>query len=98
MVELYSGLVIDHVVYSNFCLGCAFGLESEYDGYSDWYATHDCQRNVECNAGRMELEAALTMFQKSLTKHGIRYTTVLSDGRARHSRPCVKRRFAASPR
>ncbi|CAN7946066.1 unnamed protein product [Ixodes pacificus] len=83
IVELYSGLVIDHVVYSNFCLGCALGPEPEDDGYSHWYATHDCQRNIECNAGRMEVEAALTMFQRSLTKHGLRYTTVLSDGDSR---------------
>ncbi|KAM7282574.1 hypothetical protein ISCGN_002720 [Ixodes scapularis] len=83
IVELYSGLVIDHVVYSNFCLGCALGPEPEDDGYSDWYATHDCQRNIDCNAGRMEVEAALTMFQRSLTKHGLRYTTVLSDGDSR---------------
>ncbi|KAM7293982.1 hypothetical protein ISCGN_023533, partial [Ixodes scapularis] len=83
VVELYSGLVIDHVVYSNFCLGCALGPEPKDDGYSDRYATHDCQRNIECNAGRMEVEAALTMFQRSLTKHGLRYTTVLSDGDSR---------------
>lgn len=25
IIELYTGLVIDHVVYSNFCLGCALG-------------------------------------------------------------------------
>ncbi|KAG0421078.1 hypothetical protein HPB47_003020 [Ixodes persulcatus] len=35
IVKLYSGLVIDHVVYSNFCLGCALRPEPEDDGYSD---------------------------------------------------------------
>lgn len=83
IVELYSGLVIDHVVFSNFCLGCALGPQSDEEGYSDWYATHICQRNIDCNAGRMEVEAALTMFQRSLSKHGLRYTTVLSDGDSR---------------
>ncbi|KAK8779482.1 hypothetical protein V5799_019176 [Amblyomma americanum] len=33
--------------------------------------------------GRMEVEAALTMFQRSLAKYGLRYTTVLSDGDSR---------------
>ncbi|KAM7310091.1 uncharacterized protein ISCGN_007049 [Ixodes scapularis] len=80
IVELYSGLVLDHVVYSNFCLGCALGPEPEEEGYGDWYAAHECQRNIDCNSGRMEVEAALTMFQRSLAKHGLRYTTVLSDG------------------
>ncbi|KAH7947155.1 hypothetical protein HPB52_007759 [Rhipicephalus sanguineus] len=53
------------------------------EGYTDWLATHECQRNIECNSGRMEVEAALTMFQRSWAKHGLRYTTVLSDGDSR---------------
>ncbi|KAM7311432.1 hypothetical protein ISCGN_008339 [Ixodes scapularis] len=83
IVELYSGLVLDHVAYSNFCLGCALGPEPEEEGYGDWYAALECQRNIDCNSGRMEVEAALTMFQRSLAKHGLRYTTVLSDGDSR---------------
>ncbi|KAH7985521.1 hypothetical protein HPB52_025590 [Rhipicephalus sanguineus] len=80
IIELYTGLVIDHVVYSNFCLGCALGPQPQDERYTDWLATHECQRNIECNSGRMEVEAALTMFQRSWAKHGLRYTTVLSDG------------------
>lgn len=83
IIELYTGLVIDHVVYSNFCLGCALGPQPQDEGYTDWLATHECQRNIECNSGRMEVEAALTMFQRSWAKHGLRYTTVLSDGDSR---------------
>ncbi|KAM7293084.1 hypothetical protein ISCGN_026214 [Ixodes scapularis] len=83
IVELCSGLVLDHVVYSNLCLGCALGPEPEEERYGDWYAAHECQRNIDCNSGRMEVEAALTMFQRSLAKHGLRYTTVRSDGDSR---------------
>ncbi|KAH7951165.1 hypothetical protein HPB52_005888 [Rhipicephalus sanguineus] len=75
IIELYTGLVIDHVVYSNFCLGCALGPQPQDEGYTDWLATQECQRNIECNSGRMEVEAALTMFQRSWAKHGLRYTT-----------------------
>lgn len=83
IIELYSGLVLDHVVLSNFCLGCALGPNPDDDGYSDWYAAHECQRNIDCNAGRMEVEAALIMFQRSLAKYGLRYTTVVCDGDCR---------------
>ncbi|KAH7984677.1 hypothetical protein HPB52_023506 [Rhipicephalus sanguineus] len=58
-------------------------LGPQNEGYTDWLATHECQRNIECNSGRMEVEAALTMFQRSWAKHGLRYTTVLSDGDSR---------------
>ncbi|KAH7968168.1 hypothetical protein HPB52_006389 [Rhipicephalus sanguineus] len=58
-------------------------LGPQDEGYTDWLATHECQRNIECNSGRMEVEAALTMFQRSWAKHGLRYTTVLSDGDSR---------------
>ncbi|KAH7935391.1 hypothetical protein HPB52_006890 [Rhipicephalus sanguineus] len=44
-------------------------LGPQDEGYTDWLATHECQRNIECNSGRMEVEAALTMFQRSWAKH-----------------------------
>ncbi|KAH7976442.1 hypothetical protein HPB52_014254 [Rhipicephalus sanguineus] len=46
-----------------------YGLAPQDEGYTDWLATHECQRNIECNSGRMEVEAALTMFQRSWAKH-----------------------------
>ncbi|KAH7939541.1 hypothetical protein HPB52_013659 [Rhipicephalus sanguineus] len=52
-----------------------YGLAPQDEGYTDWLATHECQRNIECNSGHMEVEAALTMFQRSWAKHGLRYTT-----------------------
>ncbi|CAN8004346.1 unnamed protein product [Ixodes hexagonus] len=42
-----------------------------------------CKKNIDCNSGRMEVEAALIMFRRSFEKHGLRYTTVLSDGDSR---------------
>lgn len=79
IIELYLGLVLDHVVLPNFCLGCAHGPNPDDDGYSDWYAAHECQRSIDCNACRKEVEAALIMFQRSLAKYGLRYTTVVCD-------------------
>ncbi|KAH9364789.1 hypothetical protein HPB48_011805 [Haemaphysalis longicornis] len=83
IIEVYTGLGIDHVVLSNFCLGCAIGPKASDEGYEDWLAEHECQRNIDCGAGRMEVEAALIMSKHSLSKNGLRYTTVMSDGDSR---------------
>ncbi|KAH7939135.1 hypothetical protein HPB52_007146 [Rhipicephalus sanguineus] len=54
-------------------------------GRSAWLIQHAplCQKNVDCNAGQMEVEAALDLFGRSLEKHKLRYTTMLSDGDSR---------------
>lgn len=82
IIEMYTGLVIDHVVLSNFCLGCTLGPKENDEGYAAWLVDHApvCQRNIDCKAGQMEVEAALLLFQRSLEKHKLRYTTMLSDG------------------
>ncbi|CAN7994909.1 unnamed protein product [Ixodes pacificus] len=83
IIEMYTSLVIDHVVLSNFCLGCSIRPKASEEGYAEWLAEHECQKNVDCSAGRLEVEAALVMFRRSLSRHGLRYTTVLSDGDSR---------------
>lgn len=79
---MYTGLRIDHVVLSNFCLGCTLGPKDDDEGHAAWLIEHApvCQKNVDCKAGQMEVEAALQLFQRSLEKHKLRYTTMLSDG------------------
>lgn len=82
-IELHTDLVIDHVALSNFCLGCATGPKTSDEGYGDWLAEHECQKNIDCSAGRTEVEVALIMFKSSLSKNGLRYTTALSNGDSR---------------
>lgn len=85
IIEMYTGLVVDHIVLSNFCLGCSLGPKPSEQGYTAWHTTHvpDCQKNIDCKAGQMEVQAALIMFQRSLEKYKLRYTTMLSDGDSR---------------
>lgn len=40
-------------------------------------------KNTSCKAGQMEVEAAKVLFQRSLSLHGLRYTTMLCDGDSR---------------
>ncbi|MDD9362874.1 MAG: hypothetical protein PV344_08130, partial [Anaplasma sp.] len=80
-VELYSGLVINYIVLCNLCLGSSLGPKSKEENYSVWFA--DCKKNIDCKPGRMEVEAALIMFRRSFEKHGLCYSTVLSEGDSR---------------
>lgn len=89
IVELYSGVALDHVVFPNFCLRCALGPKPDEESYSDWYAPHEYQRKSDGNAGRMEMEAAL-FFQRSLAKSGLQYTTIMCDGDSRTFRTFIE--------
>ncbi|KAM7306501.1 hypothetical protein ISCGN_010204 [Ixodes scapularis] len=83
ILELYTGLVLDHVVLSRYCRGCQGAPDPDEDSYGDWVINHKCMKNIDCNAGCMETEAALILFRRSLAKNGLGYTTILSDGDSR---------------
>ncbi|KAH7978906.1 hypothetical protein HPB49_007288 [Dermacentor silvarum] len=40
VIEFYTGLVLDCVVLSNYCHGCALGPKEGDDGYNDWKKAH----------------------------------------------------------
>ncbi|XP_077500054.1 uncharacterized protein LOC144110848 [Amblyomma americanum] len=80
VVGLFTGYVLDYVVLSNFCLGCETGAKSNTDGYELWKSRHECQKNTNCKAGQMEVEAGKILFERSLQRHNMRYTTMLCDG------------------
>lgn len=83
VIELFSGYVLDFKVLSNFCLGCKRAPPENDPGYSAWKANHVCQKNTESKSGQMEPEAAVALFERSLARHGLRYTTILCDGDSR---------------
>lgn len=83
VIEYYTGLVLDSVVLSNLCHGCALGPEQDSEGYSQWRQSHECLKNTEVKSGRMEVEAALMLFGRSLAKNDLRYTNIVCDGDSR---------------
>lgn len=83
VIEFFTGLVLDCVVLLNRCHGCTLGPKEGDEGYDDWKASHVCQKNTDVNSGRMEVEAALTLFRRSLSKHGLRYTNIVCGGGSR---------------
>lgn len=83
VIELFTGFVLDYVVLSNFCAACEQKPKENDPSYQTWVENHQCQKNTSKKAGEMEVEAALILFRRSLSKHNLRYTTVLSDGDSR---------------
>ncbi|XP_075533155.1 uncharacterized protein LOC142566189 [Dermacentor variabilis] len=83
VIEFYSGLVLDFVVLSNYCHGCMLGPKPGDSDYDVWRQAHQCQKNTDVKSGRMEVEAALELFRRSLTKNDLRYTNIVCDGDSR---------------
>ncbi|CAN7974947.1 unnamed protein product, partial [Ixodes persulcatus] len=83
VIEYHTGLILDAVVLSNLCLGCQTGPKPGDQGYDSWHMHHVCQKNTDAKSGRMEVEAALTLFKRSISKHDLRYTALVSDGDSR---------------
>ncbi|XP_077533580.1 uncharacterized protein LOC144145747 [Haemaphysalis longicornis] len=79
VIELYTGLVLDHCVLSNYCQGCAVGPKPGDDNYEECPEKHkpQCQKNTDANAGQREVEAARIMFERSFGKYKLRYINVL---------------------
>ena len=51
-----------------------------------WYKKHlevgNCQKNYSGSSNAMEREAAQIIWQRSIERHNMRYTVILSDGNA----------------
>ncbi|XP_075547627.1 uncharacterized protein LOC142582108 [Dermacentor variabilis] len=82
IIEFYTGLLHDCVVLSNRCHGCTLGPKENDEGCSEWKENHVCQKNTDANSSRMEVEAALILFRRSLERNDLRYT-VVCDGDSR---------------
>ncbi|XP_075734797.1 uncharacterized protein LOC142775982 [Rhipicephalus microplus] len=80
IIEYHTGLILDAVVLSNQCLGCQVGPKAGDADYACWLENHVCQKNTDSKSGRMEVEAAIILFSRSLSKHNLHYTTLVSDG------------------
>ncbi|KAH7977652.1 hypothetical protein HPB49_003139 [Dermacentor silvarum] len=83
VVELFTGYILDYVVLSNFCLGCEVVPKPGTEFYEQWREAHRCQKNTSSKSGQMEAEAGLILFERSLERRNLRYTTVLCDGDSR---------------
>ncbi|KAK7478806.1 hypothetical protein BaRGS_00029905, partial [Batillaria attramentaria] len=86
VVVLLTGLCIDAHVMCNFCLKCATTGKKIFEEkpleYAAWLVKHlpACEKNFTGSSGMMEVEAARVLWRRSVTRHKLRYTVLLSDG------------------
>jgi len=65
---------------------CAFCLQWECcigtDEYDEWLSNHEneCQSNHKGSAGKMELDAIIDMFARSVDEYGVKYKYYVEDG------------------
>lgn len=85
-IDLFTGLVIDFEVLSTYCHGCALKEAARHEGkvteeeMESWREGHDCAINFRGSSKAMEQEAAKRMWARSVSRHQLRYTQMLSDG------------------
>ena len=79
--------VVDIEILSRYCLLCSVWQTKRRKGqisaaeYDTWHQKHaDCQANTTVSLPAMETEAVKKIWQKSVAKHGLRYTTYIGDG------------------
>ncbi|MPC48037.1 hypothetical protein E2C01_041802 [Portunus trituberculatus] len=69
VMDMYSGMIIDFEVLSNFCRACAIMRKKKNPAtFDDWYrSAHSgkCQANFHGLSGAMEPEGALRMWQRT---------------------------------
>lgn len=77
-------LVIDYTLLTKSCHLCKL-MRKLYPVDSDflvWYRSYkdNCDINFDGSSPAMEAQGALTMFQRSIVKHKLRYTGLIADG------------------
>ena len=86
VIDSFTGTVLDFEVKSKFCQRCAL-MKNKYndvDTLAEKMTAHklsgDCHVNYQGSSGGMERAAAVDMWNRSINKNCMRYTTFISDG------------------
>lgn len=83
LIGKYTGKVIDALVKSRYCKKCeAWQGKHDTAEYEEFLESHqdECNRNHEGSAGKMEVDAMLEMFQRSVERYGCFYKYYVGDG------------------
>lgn len=75
--------IVDYVIKSKYCKSCEYWNKmTGTEEYAEWAETHaaECQANHEGSAGKMEVVAAVEMFQRSQELHNVKYANYIRDG------------------
>ena len=74
-------------VLSKYCAEChaKSGADTSSEDFFDWYEEHQvpCQVNPYSSSNTVEAGGAVVMWQRSIEKYKLRYTSVIADGNAK---------------
>ncbi|CAN7939283.1 unnamed protein product [Ixodes hexagonus] len=72
-IELATGLVLDFSVQSKYCHGCELDPKEDDEHFEEWAETHEatCQKNYQGSSNAMEVQAAATIFSRSIELHNV---------------------------
>ena len=85
VIEQISGLVMDYIVLSKYCVECQLvGEKLEGEEKALWMEAHRdvCDRNHTGSSGSMETEGTKILWKRSVDVGGFRYTSLVGDGDA----------------
>ena len=75
------GKCLDVAVMSKFCKSCQhWSDKKDHPANEKWAATHVCMKNHTKSSGAMESLGAISIFQRSIDKHNLRYLDYIGDG------------------
>ena len=73
--------VVDIEVMSKQCKACTIWSKKEgSEEYDQWKRTHKCSINHTGSSGKMESDGAKKIWERSVEKHDVMYTTMVGDG------------------
>ncbi|XP_066581799.1 LOW QUALITY PROTEIN: uncharacterized protein [Prorops nasuta] len=83
LIGYYSGKILDVCVKSSYCKQCeVWNKKLHTEDYQDWYENHkkSCSANHSGSSGKMEVDAIIEMFKRSMKSFGIMYKNYIGDG------------------
>jgi len=82
-ISVDSGKILDVEAMSKTCRSCEFYERiraTDPTNYDCWKATHVCTINYRGSVPAMEPEGTKRIFERSVTKHGLKYSKFYRDG------------------
>lgn len=83
LIGQYTGKVLDVLVKSAYCKVCEYyKTKKGTTEYLQQYAIHEkvCKANHKGSSGKMEVDAVIEMFRRSLKNLGVRFLNYVGDG------------------
>ena len=97
IIDVLTGLVIDYEIMSKYCGICSQKekkISPTSEEYKNWYENHvqsgKCDSNYTGSSTAMEMTAAEILWKRTVERHKLRYTTVVSDGDAKNTQASAR--------